>query len=121
VSKKKENSLLSFVQPAVALAIKVWSNSLLSIISFLFHLGVDRRGPVKEILVLEQVCLRWPSKHFWRKNLVKSVLISTLDKVIYYKGTFLQGSTKPHFTRQNKLETSWKKVAPFSTFVLLQY
>jgi hypothetical protein len=41
-----------------------------------------------------------------KKNLVKSLLISTLDKVIYYKGTFLQGSTKPLFTTQNRLETS---------------
>jgi hypothetical protein len=30
-----------------------------------------------------------------KKTLVKSLLISTLGKVIYYKGTFLQGSTKP--------------------------
>jgi hypothetical protein len=40
------------------------------------------------------------------KNLVKSLLISTLDKVIYYIGTFLQGSTKPLFTTQNRVETS---------------
>jgi hypothetical protein len=38
---------------------------------------------------------------FWaRKTLVKSLLISTLDKVIYYNGTFLQGTTKPLFTSQ---------------------
>jgi hypothetical protein len=44
---------------------------------------------------------------FWaKKNLVKSLLISTLDKVIYYIGTFLQGSTKPLFTTQNRVETS---------------
>jgi hypothetical protein len=43
---------------------------------------------------------------FWEKNLVKSLLISTLDKVIYYIGTFLQGSTKPLFTSQNRVETS---------------
>jgi hypothetical protein len=41
-----------------------------------------------------------------KKNLAKSLLISTLDKVIYYKGTFLQGSTKPLFTTQNM----WKKL-----------
>jgi hypothetical protein len=40
------------------------------------------------------------------KTLVKSLLISTLDKVIYYIGTFLQGSTKPLFTTQNRLVTS---------------
>jgi hypothetical protein len=40
---------------------------------------------------------------FLAKNLVKSLLISTLDKVIYYIGTFLQGSTKPLFTSQNTL------------------
>jgi hypothetical protein len=44
---------------------------------------------------------------FWGKeHLVKNRLISTLDKVIYYKETFLQGSTKPLFTTQNRLETS---------------
>jgi hypothetical protein len=40
------------------------------------------------------------------KNLVKCMLISTLDKVIHYKGTFLQGSTKPLLATQNRLETS---------------
>jgi hypothetical protein len=42
-----------------------------------------------EILDLEQVCLHSSCKHFWaKKNLVKSLLISTLDKVIYYIETF---------------------------------
>jgi hypothetical protein len=46
-------------------------------------------------------------KTFWaKKSLVKSQLISTLDKVIYYNGTFLQGPTKPLFTLQNRVETS---------------
>jgi hypothetical protein len=40
------------------------------------------------------------------KDLVKSLLISTLDKVIYYFGTFLQGSIKSLFTSQNRVETS---------------
>jgi hypothetical protein len=35
-----------------------------------------------------------------KEHLVKKWLISTLDKVIYYKGTFLQCSTKPLFTTQ---------------------
>jgi hypothetical protein len=43
---------------------------------------------------------------FLAKTFVKSLLISTLDKVIYHKGTFLQDSTKPLFTTQNRLETS---------------
>jgi hypothetical protein len=47
------------------------------------------------------------------------MLISTLDKVIYYKGTFLQGSTKPLFTAQNRLETSWKNFALFFNMRLL--
>jgi hypothetical protein len=55
-----------------------------------------------EILVLERVSWRWSSKHFGQIKLVKSPLISTLDKVIYYKGTFLQASTKPLFTTQNR-------------------
>jgi hypothetical protein len=74
---------------------------------------VHMRGFSIEILVLERVCLRWSSKHFWQNKLVKSLLISTLDKVIYFKGTFLQHSTKPLFTTQNRLETSWKTFALF--------
>jgi hypothetical protein len=47
---------------------------------------------------------------FWGKeHLVKNRVISTLDKIIYYIGTFLQGSTKPLFTSQNRVETSWKQ------------
>jgi hypothetical protein len=46
-----------------------------------------------------------------KKNIVKSLLISTPDKVIYYIGTFLQGSTKPLFTTQNGVEL--KKIPPF--------
>jgi hypothetical protein len=54
------------------------------------------------------------SQTFWaKKNLVKSLLIFTLDKVIYNIGTFLQGSTKPRFTTQNRLEISCKKIRPF--------
>jgi hypothetical protein len=40
------------------------------------------------------------------RNLVKSLLISTLDKVIYYNVTFLLGSAKPLFTTQNRVEIS---------------
>jgi hypothetical protein len=44
---------------------------------------------------------------FWaEKNLVKSLLISPLDKVVYYIVSFLHGSTKPLFTTQNRVETS---------------
>jgi hypothetical protein len=41
-----------------------------------------------------------------KEHLVKNWLISTLDKVIYYKGIFLQGSAKPLFTTQNRVEIS---------------
>jgi hypothetical protein len=37
---------------------------------------------------------------------VKSLLISTLGKVIYYNGMFLQGSTKPLFITHNRVEIS---------------
>jgi hypothetical protein len=37
-----------------------------------------------------------------------------LQKGIYYKWTFLQDSTKPLLTTQNRLEASWKK-SPFSS------
>jgi hypothetical protein len=61
-----------------------------------------------EILVLERVPMfELLLQTFWaKKTLVKSLLISTLDKVIYYIGTFLQGSTKPLYTTQNRVETS---------------
>jgi hypothetical protein len=54
-----------------------------------------------------------PLQKFWaKKTLVKSLLISTLDKVIYNNGTFSLGSTKPLITTQNRVEISWKK-SPF--------
>jgi hypothetical protein len=34
------------------------------------------------------------------------MLISTLDKVIYFIGIFLQGSTKPLIATQNRMEIS---------------
>jgi hypothetical protein len=44
---------------------------------------------------------------FWGKeHLVKSWLISTLDKVIYCKGTIFLRSTKLLFTSLNRVETS---------------
>jgi hypothetical protein len=43
---------------------------------------------------------------FWgTEHLVKNWLISTLDKVIYFKGTIFQQSTKL-FTSQNRVEIS---------------
>jgi hypothetical protein len=61
-----------------------------------------------EILDLEQVCMLAQALQIFlgKEHLVKNRLISTLDKVFYYKGTFLQGSTKPLFSTQNRLETS---------------
>jgi hypothetical protein len=41
---------------------------------------------------------------FWAKKPWKSLLIATLDKVIYYIGTFLQGSTKLIITTENRVE-----------------
>jgi hypothetical protein len=67
-----------------------------------YHSEPSERVPRIEILVLERVYLHWSSKRFWQKNLVKILLISTLDKVICYKGTFLQRSTKPLFTYNKK-------------------
>jgi hypothetical protein len=52
-----------------------------------------------------------------KEHLVKNRLISTLDKAIYFKGKHFLRSTKPLFTTQNRLETSRKKFALFSTRV----
>jgi hypothetical protein len=46
---------------------------------------------------------------FWGKeHLVKNLLISTIDKVIYFNGTIFQRPTKPLFTSLhfNRVETS---------------
>jgi hypothetical protein len=52
---------------------------------------------------------------FWRKHLAKSQLSFTLNRVIYFIGTILQGSTKPSFAIQNK------KFLPFSNMPLPVY
>jgi hypothetical protein len=41
-----------------------------------------------------------------KEHLVKNELISTQDKVIYFKGTIFQQSKKPLFTSQYRLEIS---------------
>jgi hypothetical protein len=35
-----------------------------------------------------------PANIFGKEHLVKNLLISTIDKVIYYKGTFFSGAYK---------------------------
>jgi hypothetical protein len=42
--------------------------------------------------------------HLGKEHLAKNQLISTLDKVIYFKGTIFQGYRKPLFTSQNRVE-----------------
>jgi hypothetical protein len=58
--------------------------------------------------MLEQVLQTFSGKEY----LVKNWLISTLDKVIYFKGTIFRRSTKPLFTSQNRVETA-EKILPF--------
>jgi uncharacterized protein YlzI (FlbEa/FlbD family) len=41
-----------------------------------------------------------------KEHLVKSWLISTLDKVIYFKGKIFLWATKALFTSQNRVEAS---------------
>jgi hypothetical protein len=41
-----------------------------------------------------------------KEQLEKNRLISTLDKVICFKGTICQQSTKPLFNSQNRVEIS---------------
>jgi hypothetical protein len=66
-----------------------------------------------EILVLELVCLRWSCKHFGRKkNLVKSLLISTLDEVIYYPGTFYRA--QPNLSLLHNI--GWRSAEKFVHF-----
>jgi hypothetical protein len=47
---------------------------------------------------------------FLIKNIVKSLLIFTLEKVIYYKGTFFQGETK------TLLKTGWRPAEKIALF-----
>jgi hypothetical protein len=50
-----------------------------------------------------------------KEHLVINQLISTLDKVIYFKGTIFQRSTKPLYTSQNRVEISGKNSPFFQT------
>jgi hypothetical protein len=75
-----------------------------------------------EILELKQESGDKSSNIFLGKeHLVKNRLISTLDKVIYFKGTIFQRSTKPLFTSQNRVEISCKNFSLFSNMLLLAY
>jgi hypothetical protein len=51
-----------------------------------------KRFPAIEILELEQVCMLAQVLQIFlgKEHLVKNRLISTLDKVIYFKGTIFQ-------------------------------
>jgi hypothetical protein len=65
-----------------------------------------------EILDLEQVCWHRSCKYFLGKeHLAKNQLISALEKVICIKWTIFLRPSKPLFTSQNRVETSWKKFA----------
>jgi hypothetical protein len=57
-------------------------------------------------LVQQSFLVKKKQIFFGKEHLVKNWLISTQDKVIYYKGTVLQDSTKPLVTTQNRLENS---------------
>jgi hypothetical protein len=47
-----------------------------------------------------------PANIFGERTPSKNQLISTLDKVIYFKGTICQRSTKPLLTSQKRVEIS---------------
>jgi hypothetical protein len=53
-----------------------------------------------------------------KEHLVKNWLITTLDKVIYFKGTFFHGPTKPLFTSQNWVEININNFSLFSNMFL---
>jgi hypothetical protein len=61
-----------------------------------------------EILDLEQVHMLAQVLQVFlgKEHLVKNWLISAQDKVIYFKGTIFQRSTKPLLTSQNWVEIS---------------
>jgi hypothetical protein len=43
--------------------------------------------------------------NFWGKErLVKNRLNSTIEKVVFFKGTFFQGSSEDLFTLQNRVD-----------------
>jgi hypothetical protein len=67
----------------------------------------NKSSPIRRNLSTRTSMFELVQQTFWGKKLVKSLLICTLNKVIYYKGTLLQDSTKPLFTTQNRSETSW--------------
>jgi hypothetical protein len=56
-----------------------------------------------------------------KEHLLKNWLISTLDKVITFKGAIFEASTKPLFTSQNRVEISCKNLSLFSNTLLLGF
>jgi hypothetical protein len=95
-------------------------------ITYVHHLGLLRYLWVKQVATLTVTHFLLPCgpkfisqgniqrvSRSCHRNLSKCLLLSTLDKVIYYIGTFLQGLTKLLFTSQNRAEISWKKICPF--------
>jgi hypothetical protein len=63
-------------------------------------------------LELEQVLLALLQIVWGKEHLIKNRLISTPDKVIYFKGTNFSAVYKTLLTSQNKVEIS-KKILPF--------
>jgi hypothetical protein len=90
--------------------IKNFTKSLLRINQFLLFDQVkttqDHHSQISlqfvEIEILEPELVCWFCKFFWVKNL----LISNLEKVIYFKGTIFHGSIKPLFRARNRMEIS---------------
>jgi hypothetical protein len=62
-----------------------------------------------------------PANIWGKEHLVKNWLISTLDKVIYFKGTIFQRSTKHFFTSQNRVEIRCTELSLFSNMLLLRF
>jgi hypothetical protein len=63
-------------------------------------IGIDHINLRSRTSMLAQVF----HKFLGKEHPVKNWLISTLDKVIYFKGTIFQRSTRPLFTSQNRVE-----------------
>jgi hypothetical protein len=77
-----------------------------------------------EILVLEQVFIYWhrSCKYFGGKTVCKkNGLISTLDKVIYFKGTFFTGLQNLSSLHKIGWRSAGKNSPFFSNMLLLEY
>jgi hypothetical protein len=97
------------------------TNNIGRMVLYIHHAEIRFRVKTIEILVLEQVCLRWSGKHFWQKNPCKKsadLHPRQGNKLPWNKGTFyraqrnlsLQHKTRRVFIVKSSLQNAFRAI-----------